>query len=122
MLSSSTPSKTRKSISRSLKDLRGYRRNAKQYIVKKLTLSSDPAEGSDYLVVAIFGEYSDLVFMKLGDVSWTYVDHVHGQLFSDVLYYKGQVLAIDHRSELVFLDVNTSQKNILAPRDLEYAY
>jgi hypothetical protein len=95
----------------------------KQYTVKKLTLSSDPAENSDCLAclaVAIFGEHSDLVFMKLGDESWTYVDHVHG--FSDVLYYKGHVLAIDHRNELVSLDINTGQKNILAPQDLEYPY
>ncbi|XP_059431542.1 uncharacterized protein LOC132165053 [Corylus avellana] len=81
---------------------RGYRRNVKQCTVKKLKLSPDPSEDSDWLVEGIFGEYSDLVFMKLGDESWTY--HVHGELFSNVLYYKGQVLAIDHRSELISLD------------------
>jgi hypothetical protein len=105
-----------------LERLKDYRKNFKRYIVKKLTLSSDPAEGSDCLVVAIFGGYYSLVFMKLGDKSWTYVDVERGQLFSDVLYYKGQVLAIDHRGELISLDVNTNQKNILAPRDLEYAF
>ncbi|XP_059431515.1 F-box protein At2g17036-like [Corylus avellana] len=98
------------------------RKSGKQYTVKKVTLSSDPAEDSDCLVVAIFGEFSDLVFMKLGDESWTYVEHEYGHLFSDVLYYKGQVLAIDHRSELISLDVNTNKKNVLAPQDLEHAY
>ncbi|XP_059431543.1 uncharacterized protein LOC132165054 [Corylus avellana] len=101
---------------------RGYRRNAKQCTIQKLTLSPDPSEDSDCLVVGIFGEYSNLVFMKLGDESWTYEDHVHGELFSNVLYYKGQVLTIDHRSELISLDVSINQKNVLAPRDLEYAY
>ncbi|KAE8022936.1 hypothetical protein FH972_008697 [Carpinus fangiana] len=96
--------------------------NAKQYMVRKLTLSSDPAENSDCLVVVIFGAFSDLVFMKLGDESWTYVDIGDACWFFDVLYYKGHVLAINQRGMLVSLDVNTGQPNILAPQDLEHAY
>jgi hypothetical protein len=66
-----------------LQKLRGYTTKlGKQYTVKNFTLSLDPVEDSDCLVVAIFGEYSDLVFMKLGDKSWIYVDHE--QLFSDI--------------------------------------
>jgi hypothetical protein len=63
--------------------------NAKQYTVQKLTLSSDLAENSNCLVVAIFGNHCNLVFMKLGDESWTYVDDGDGAWFSYILYFKG---------------------------------
>jgi len=39
--------------------------------------------------------------MKLGEESWTYVDKYKQLVFVDVLYFKGQVLAIDYRSGLV---------------------
>jgi len=58
--------------------------------------------------------------MKLGEESWTYVDKYKQLVFVDVLYFKGQVLAIYYRSGLVSIDVSTNQKNILAPIDLEY--
>jgi hypothetical protein len=84
-------------------------------------LSSDSTSTlEDYLAVAIFGNFKYLAFMKLGEESWTYVDKYKQLVFVDVLYFKGQVLAIDYRSGLVSIDVSTNQKNILAPIDLEY--
>jgi hypothetical protein len=107
-----------------LQKIRGYaRKSGKQYTVQKVTLSSDPTtlEDSDCLVVAIFGEFNHLAFLKLGDESWTDVDEEKELVLGDVLYYKGQVLAIDHRGELLSIDVNTNLKKTLAPRDFEYA-
>ncbi|XP_062158018.1 F-box protein At2g17036-like [Alnus glutinosa] len=89
--------------------LRGYRiyGNKYEHAVAKVTLSSDPASSpEDCLVVAMFGEYNELAFMKLGDQSWTYVE----------------VLALDHRSGIVSVDVNINKKKKLALVDLEYAY
>jgi hypothetical protein len=107
--------------------LRGYRiyGNKYEHAVAKVTLSSDPASSpEDCLVVAMFGEYNELAFMKLGDQSWTYVevDKDLEFVFSDVSYFKGQVLALDHRSGIVSIDVNINKKKKLALVDLEYAY
>ncbi|GLT70289.1 hypothetical protein SLA2020_423800 [Shorea laevis] len=90
--------------------------NRYEYTVAKVTLSSDPTSSRDQncLVVAIFGEVNNLAFMKLGDESWTYyadVDHKELE-FSDVIYFKGQVLALDHQRGLVSIDVNTNQKKV----------
>ncbi|XP_062157994.1 F-box protein SKIP23-like [Alnus glutinosa] len=107
-----------------LQKLRGYRRygNKYEYTVKKVTLSSDPASTpEDCLAMALFGEFTDLAFVKLGDESWTYVEEDRMSVYADVLYFKGgQFLVIDHRSGLVSIDVNTNQKKILAPADLDY--
>jgi|UniRef100_A0A2N9GCE6 hypothetical protein len=93
-----------------------------QYSVYKLTLSSDPAKTpTNCLVVAIYGSYNKLAFMKLGAESWTYVDEELNILFSDILFFKGQVLALGHHSGLVSIDVNSNEIKILVPNDLEYA-
>jgi hypothetical protein len=106
-----------------LQKLKGYNTIGKQYTVEKVTLSSDPTtlEDSGCLVVAIYGEFNHLAFLKLGDESWTDVDDDLQLVLGDVLYYKGQVLVIDHRGELLSIDVNTNLKKTLAPRDFEYA-
>jgi hypothetical protein len=82
-----------------LQKLRGYRRygNKYEYTVKKVTLSSDPASTpEDCLAMAIFGEFKDLAFVKLGDESWTYVEEDRTSVYADVLYFKGgQFLVID---------------------------
>ncbi|GLT71089.1 hypothetical protein SLA2020_431310 [Shorea laevis] len=96
-------------------------RRTYQYLVVKVMLSSDPTSSrEDCFVAAIFGKLNDLAFMKIGDESWTYVDNDRKAVFSDILYFKGKILALDHRSGLISIDVNTCQEKLLAPGDLEY--
>lgn len=76
-----------------------------EYEMQKVILSADPySRPNECVVVAIYGGFDELAFIKLGGKSWTYVDCDY-TLFMDVIAYRGQIYALQYDGALVSLSV-----------------
>ncbi|XP_059629224.1 putative F-box protein At5g55150 [Cornus florida] len=83
--------------------------NLISFEVTKVILSANPASSpNDYIVAAIYGIDSELAFIRAGDEAWTCMDKERFSCFSDVIYYKGRIFAVeDHRVlRVLMIDVN----------------
>ncbi|XP_059627460.1 uncharacterized protein LOC132270292 [Cornus florida] len=81
-------------------------KNEISFEVTKVILSADPASSpNDYIVAAIYGIDCDLAFIRAGDEAWTCMDKERFSCFSDVIYYKGQIFAVN-RHRVLMIDVN----------------
>ena len=64
------------------------------------------------MVVAIYGVYKKLAFIKAGDKSWR---HVEIESISDIIFYNGLVYAVTHRGLIVSFNVkdcNSSESEL----------
>ena len=103
-------------------DLLQTYREGFDYYIYKFILSADPASTSNnYVVVAIYGIYKKLAYIKAGEKSW---HHVEITSISDIIFYYGLVYAVCHRGLIVCFNVedgNSSESDlpkltILAPK------
>ncbi|XP_059629183.1 putative F-box protein At5g55150 isoform X2 [Cornus florida] len=94
-----------------------------EFEVMKATLSADPASSpNNYIVSAIYDDQRRLAFILPGDKAWTYIDQKF-TLIHDVIYYRGQILAVDYWSGIIMVDLNrrageskVPQVEVIAPR------
>ncbi|OVA15999.1 Protein of unknown function DUF295 [Macleaya cordata] len=74
--------------------------------IRKMVLSSSPSsnniEAVNYMIVAILSSCK-LAFMKKGDQVWTLLNDPEFS-FEDVIFYKGQYLAVDSERRVVVCD------------------
>lgn len=86
-----------------------YRTGLKMYFFYKAVLSSSPSHTSDYILVVIEGAFKFLSFWRPGDIRWTRLkfqgtDRV-GTAFYDLIYFNGQIYALDYSGILIVFDV-----------------
>ncbi|XP_059669576.1 F-box protein At2g17036-like [Cornus florida] len=95
-----------------------------EFEVMKATLSADPVSSpNDYIVSAIYSGYKRLAFIHPGDDAWTYIDKERFNLIFDVIYYKGNIFAVDYWSRIIMVDLNrrdgesmAAQVKVIAPK------
>ncbi|XP_059635619.1 uncharacterized protein LOC132277790 [Cornus florida] len=74
----------------------------------KATLSANPVSfPNDCIISAIYGGNKRLTFIQPGDKAWTYIDRERYTLIFDVIYYKGQIFAVDYWNGIIMVDLNT---------------
>ncbi|XP_077219028.1 F-box protein SKIP23-like [Tasmannia lanceolata] len=73
----------------------------------KAVLSASPISTPNYIVVAIVTTMLRLSFYKPGDETWTTLE-TQWDPFKDVIYYKGQFYAINHRGAVVICNFASS--------------
>ncbi|XP_059646117.1 F-box protein At4g35733-like [Cornus florida] len=96
-----------------------------EYFVMKAIFSTNPTlSPNDYIVSAIYSDNARLAFFQPGDTTWTYIDKERFILIYDVIYYKGQIFAVDHWSQIIMVDLNkrvgeskAPQVKVIAPRN-----
>ncbi|KAK4735298.1 hypothetical protein R3W88_009559 [Solanum pinnatisectum] len=73
----------------------------------KAVLTANPSHTSDYLLMVIKGGIRFLSFWRPGDVRWTRVtwEGINYNLFSDLIYFNGQIYAVDYSGDLLVCDV-----------------
>ncbi|KAG6650931.1 hypothetical protein CIPAW_06G077200 [Carya illinoinensis] len=71
-------------------------------LLQKVVFSSSPA-CSDFVAVAIFGEFAKLAYCKWGDDKWSFLDE-DVFLMEDLLFHGGQLYGVQHQGRLVVLD------------------
>ncbi|CAL8132156.1 unnamed protein product [Prunus armeniaca] len=75
--------------------------------VRKVILSADPTMNPEnYAVVALYGRFFMLAFIKAGQNNWTYP--IPNGIFDDVIFYKSKVYALETYGEIESLDVFSS--------------
>ncbi|GMH09401.1 hypothetical protein Nepgr_011242 [Nepenthes gracilis] len=78
--------------------------------VDKAVMSSTPS--SSNCVVLIFYGRCGLAFCRLGDKSWTNIDHGSSNGFSDGLYLKGRFYVVDDFGRIYACDTNASTRSL----------
>ncbi|KAH0690387.1 hypothetical protein KY290_018622 [Solanum tuberosum] len=75
--------------------------------IRKAVLSASPSHTSDYLLMVIEGGMRFLSFWRPGDVRWTRVtwEGINRRCFTDLIYFNGQIYAIDYPGNLLVCDV-----------------
>ncbi|XP_059627464.1 uncharacterized protein LOC132270297 [Cornus florida] len=88
-----------------------------EYFVTKVILSDDPTSSpNDYIATAIYGDCKTLAFIRVRDEAWTYIDKKRFQIISDVIYYEGQIFAVDYNGGILMIDVNRRAGESMAPQ------
>ncbi|PSR93453.1 F-box protein [Actinidia chinensis var. chinensis] len=84
-----------------------YMDEIRDYFVEKGMILSDPClSPNNFKVVVIYSGMCKLAFYTSGDDSWNFINTERDYVFSDVIYHKGQVYAVNCWSELVKIDVS----------------
>ncbi|CAK9184268.1 unnamed protein product [Ilex paraguariensis] len=88
-----------------------------EYFVSKGILSSDPCRDVDnYEVVVIYSDNRKLASFKSGDETWQFFNLTKGYFFSDIIYYEGQLHAINNFGGLMHIDtISGAGKIIIKP-------
>ncbi|XP_015162842.1 putative F-box protein At1g65770 [Solanum tuberosum] len=88
-------------------DYDNHRTGWKMGFIFKAVLSANPSHTSDYLLMVIDGNARFLSFWRPGDVRWTRVtwEGINYNLFSDLIYFNGQIYAVDYSGDLLVCDV-----------------
>ena len=71
--------------------------------MNKIILSSSPSSSNDYVVVAVYGEFTKLAYCRPGDDKWTSLGDRRG--LEDIIFYKGQLYALHCRGMLFASDI-----------------
>ncbi|KAF5442736.1 hypothetical protein F2P56_035361 [Juglans regia] len=71
-------------------------------LLQKVVFSSSPT-CSDFVAVAIFGEYAKLAYCKRGDNKWSLLDE-DIPLMEDLLFHGGKLYGVQHLGRLVVFD------------------
>ncbi|XP_059627499.1 F-box protein At2g26160-like [Cornus florida] len=88
-----------------------------EYLVYKAIWSADLAlSPDDYIVTAIYDDRRCLAFFQSGDKAWTYIENKRFDLIFDVIYYKGQIFAVDYWGGVIRIDVNSRDGACKAPK------
>ncbi|XP_059627423.1 putative F-box protein At3g25750 [Cornus florida] len=88
-----------------------------EFEVIKAILSADPASSpNDYIVAAIYGDCCNLAFIRARDKAWTYIDKKRFKPLYDVIYYKGQIFAVDNKYSVIMIDLNKRVGESKAPQ------
>ncbi|XP_059627443.1 F-box protein SKIP23-like [Cornus florida] len=90
-----------------------------EFVVKKVALLADPALSvNDYIVSAIYDNINGrLAFIQPGDKVWTYTDRdKFDSAYEDVIYYKGQILAVDLWGRIKMINLNRSARESKVPQ------
>lgn len=95
--------------------------------IKKVILSSSPANDNDFIAVAILNQTGDLAFCRKGDQSWSIIDDTRSYC-EDVVYHEGLIYAVNSNGMVAVTDVNgpspPTVSTIQTPRhvsgDLQY--
>ncbi|XP_059627446.1 putative F-box protein At3g25750 [Cornus florida] len=90
-----------------------------EFVVKKVALLADRALSvNDYIVSAIYDNINErLAFIQPGDKFWTYTDRdKFNSAYEDVIYYKGQILAIDLWGRIKMINLNRSARESKVPQ------
>ncbi|PSR93454.1 F-box protein [Actinidia chinensis var. chinensis] len=94
-----------------------YMDEIRDYFVEKGIILSDPClSPNSYEVVVIYGGMCRLAFFRSGDNSWNFINTKRDYVFSDVVYHKGQVYAVNCWSELVKIDVASEVDHVVTKR------
>ncbi|KAL5814146.1 hypothetical protein ACOSQ4_024787 [Xanthoceras sorbifolium] len=72
--------------------------------IGKCALSVNPSLGKDYMLMVIYGGIGKLAYFRQGDKVWRTIERWHS-CYADIIYYKGQFYAIDHRGRIMVCDV-----------------
>ncbi|XP_047329684.1 F-box protein SKIP23-like [Impatiens glandulifera] len=85
---------------RSLKHMRDY-------FIKKVILSTNPSNDSDFIALAILNQSGDLAFCKKGDQSWRIIENAQSYC-EDVIYRGGDGLfyAVDNFGKIAVCDLH----------------
>ncbi|XP_021803102.1 putative F-box protein At1g65770 isoform X1 [Prunus avium] len=95
-----------------------YETSYHEHYVRKVILSVDPTMNPEnYVVVALYGRWPMLAFIKSGQNTWTYPSP-NGN-FSDVIFYKSKVYALEAMGDIESLDVFSSDYNPSQPPQLK---
>ncbi|XP_059654033.1 F-box protein At2g17036-like [Cornus florida] len=88
-----------------------------EFEVRRAIMSADPASSpNDYIVTIIYSGCSHLAFIRAGDEAWTYIDKKRFLSIEDVIYYNGQIFAIDYQSRVLMIDVNRKDGESKVPQ------
>ncbi|XP_059635614.1 F-box protein At2g17036-like [Cornus florida] len=90
-----------------------------EFKVMKAILSADPVSSpGDYIISAIYSDCKSLAFIQPGDRAWTYIDkdRLRFSLILDVIFYKGQILAVDGFNRIIMVDLNRRVRESKAPQ------
>ncbi|KAL7003259.1 hypothetical protein U1Q18_004418 [Sarracenia purpurea var. burkii] len=91
--------------------------DTQDYFVCNGIISSDPfSNPNDYEVVVIYGGMRRLAFLKSSDGSWKFINTEPDYVFSNVIYYKSLVLAVNTCSDLVQIDMARGDHKALTAR------
>ncbi|PIA49898.1 hypothetical protein AQUCO_01300555v1 [Aquilegia coerulea] len=72
----------------------------------KAVLSANPTSSfTNYVVMAIYGQYARLAFFKPGDKTWTPLDFEY-MVIEDVIYFNDQFFAVNFEGTVFAFDVN----------------
>uniref|UniRef100_A0A7N0ZRH0 KIB1-4 beta-propeller domain-containing protein n=1 Tax=Kalanchoe fedtschenkoi TaxID=63787 RepID=A0A7N0ZRH0_KALFE len=91
-------------------DARLHRCFYPEFTIHRLIISPDSTL-DDYTVVAIYGGQSEIATIKSGDESWFLIKPAHedrdrGTGYSDIIFHKGLVYAVNSRHGIVAFDVS----------------
>ncbi|XP_027084182.2 F-box protein At2g26160 [Coffea arabica] len=75
----------------------------RDYFVCKVVLTSSPASSS-CVILAIYSDFAKMALAKLGDESWTPLQS-SSCLFLDVIYFGGQLYAIDSLGNIMIYSI-----------------
>ncbi|XP_059627427.1 uncharacterized protein LOC132270256 [Cornus florida] len=67
------------------------------------------------LLSVIYGGLRTLTFIVPGDKAWTFIDKKF-TLIRDVIYYKGQIFAVDYRNGIIMVDLNRRDGETKVPQ------
>ncbi|KAM7519590.1 hypothetical protein LguiB_018552 [Lonicera macranthoides] len=90
------------------------------HLIEKVVLSSSPSS-EDCLVVAIYGEFGNLAWCRCNDNGWTSLsgNFIHGNFsptrgspFTDILFYKGKLHAMNQREIIVFENIGGPDQKV----------
>ncbi|XP_059627455.1 F-box protein SKIP23-like [Cornus florida] len=90
-----------------------------EFVVKKVALLADPALSvNDYIVSAIYDNINGrLAFIQPRDKVWTYTNpDKFNSAYEDVIYYKGQILAVDLWGKIKMINLNRSARESKVPQ------
>ncbi|KAK6137470.1 hypothetical protein DH2020_028785 [Rehmannia glutinosa] len=75
------------------------------HFISKMVLSGSPTMKGDLVVMVIWGKNNQLGFSRPGDSSWSVTDTWDGS-FSDIIYRKGRLYAVDFSGRIVECDIH----------------
>lgn len=83
--------------------------------IKKVTLSSNPALNSDFIVMAILSPMGLLAFCRIRDESWTIVWEPFFRFDEkiDVTYHNGRFYSVTTHGKVIVYDVDAPQRIVL---------